>query len=101
MDDEQIKQIYNEGNAESHTIGLRKVYEAGQKHDAMIAAAQKPAIVSGAAAVPTKAQISAARRAALEAGKKEGLSATRLLDVQDEAEAELVAKMARGEAIDV
>lgn len=63
--------------------------------------AQKAAPAAGvktavATKAPTQAQITAARRAALEAGKKEGLGAAKLLDVQDEAEAELVAKVGRG-----
>jgi hypothetical protein len=50
------------------------------------------------AAVPTKAQIEAARHKAATAGKAEGLKGQKLEDVQDEAEADLVARMARGEA---
>jgi hypothetical protein len=55
-------------------------------------------VTRGKAAVPTKAQIEAARHKAAMTGKAEGLKGQKLEDVQDEAEAELVARMARGES---
>lgn len=51
------------------------------------------------AATPTKAQIDAARKAAADKVRGEHMSAAKLEAVQDEAEAELVAKMARGEVV--
>lgn len=51
------------------------------------------------AAVPTQAQIRDARKAAAEKVRGEHLSASKLEAVQDEAEAELVARMARGEVV--
>jgi hypothetical protein len=70
---------------------------AAEFEPAPVAKADETMTVTRAkAAVPTKAQIEAARHKAAMAGKAEGLKGQKLEDVQDEAEAELVSKMARG-----
>lgn len=45
MTDEQIQTIYVEGNAKSHTEGLRAVYEAGRNADARIAALENGCVL--------------------------------------------------------
>lgn len=84
------------GEVES-VVGMAEVelIEPSEAEQAAASAATKAK--AGPAKEPTQAQITAARRAAVEKGKKEGLRASELLDVQDEAEAELVARVGRGE----
>jgi len=60
----------------------------------VLAAEVSEELQPAAGKAPTKGEIAEARAAALKAGKAEGLSKGKLLDVQDEAEAEIVSRSA-------
>lgn len=86
------------GEVES-VVGMGEV-ELIEPSDAEQAAAKKAKAIEKEAAkpkVPTHGQITAARHKAEMAGKAEGLKGSKLEDVQDEAEAELVVRVGRGE----